>query len=116
MRYYGGKPPEIMSFGAAWANARFELIDQTTEIAPGVTLIALISDAPGTKELKELSLSVNTPDGIVLVVGCSHPGIERIVEAAAAINSRTHLIAGASLRQKLEGSDEPKIPNPSLGA
>jgi 7,8-dihydropterin-6-yl-methyl-4-(beta-D-ribofuranosyl)aminobenzene 5'-phosphate synthase len=94
MRYYGGKPPEIMKFGSAWANARFELIDQTTEIAPGITLIALISDAPGTRELKELSLSVNTPEGIVLVVGCSHPGIERIVEAASAINPTIHLVAG----------------------
>src|SRR5215471_3690954 len=94
MRYYGGKPPEIMKFGSAWANAQFELIDQTTEIAPGITLIALVSDAPGTKELKELSLAVNTPDGVVLVVGCSHPGIERIVEATATINPRIQLIAG----------------------
>jgi 7,8-dihydropterin-6-yl-methyl-4-(beta-D-ribofuranosyl)aminobenzene 5'-phosphate synthase len=94
MRYYAGKPPEIMKFGAAWANAKFELIDQTTEIAPGITLIALVSDLPGTKELKELSLAVNTPDGIILVVGCSHPGIERIVEAAATINPKIHLIAG----------------------
>jgi 7,8-dihydropterin-6-yl-methyl-4-(beta-D-ribofuranosyl)aminobenzene 5'-phosphate synthase len=54
----------------------------------------LVSDAPGTKELKELSLAINTPEGIVLVVGCSHPGIEKIVEAAAAINPRIHLIAG----------------------
>jgi 7,8-dihydropterin-6-yl-methyl-4-(beta-D-ribofuranosyl)aminobenzene 5'-phosphate synthase len=94
MRYYGGKPPDIMQFGAAWPNANFQLIDQTTEIAPGLTLIALISDLPGTKELKELSLAVNTADGLVLVVGCSHPGIERIVEAATAINPRIHLIAG----------------------
>jgi len=94
MRYYGGKPPEVMKFGTAWANANFELVDQTTEIAPGITLISLISDAPGTRELKELSLAVNTADGIVLLVGCSHPGIERIVEAATAINPRIHLIAG----------------------
>src|SRR6476646_7231390 len=26
MRYYGGKPPEIMKFGAAWGAAHFELI------------------------------------------------------------------------------------------
>jgi 7,8-dihydropterin-6-yl-methyl-4-(beta-D-ribofuranosyl)aminobenzene 5'-phosphate synthase len=94
MRYYDGKPPNIMKFGAAWGTANFELIDQTTEIAPGITLIALISDAPGTKELKELSLAVNTPEGVVLVVGCSHPGIERIVEAATALNPRIHLVAG----------------------
>src|SRR6266581_4979707 len=94
MRYYGGAPPQVMKFGAAWHGANFELIDKTTEIAPGITLIALVSDAPGTKELKELSLAVNTSEGMVLVVGCSHPGIERIVEAAAAINPKIHIIAG----------------------
>ena len=94
MRYYGGTPPEIMKFGAAWGTAHFELIDQTTEISPGISLIALVSDAPGTRELKELSLAVNTPDGVVLIVGCSHPGIERIVEAATAINPKIYLIAG----------------------
>ncbi|QHP71960.1 MBL fold metallo-hydrolase [Bradyrhizobium sp. LCT2] len=94
MRYYGGKPPKIMEFGTAWPTANFQLIDQTTEIMPGITLIALISDLPGTKELKELSLAVNTPDGVVLVVGCSHPGIERIVEAATVINPKIHLVAG----------------------
>src|SRR6266513_1896547 len=82
MRYYGGKPPEVMKFGAAWQGANFELIDKTTEIAPGI------------KELKELSLAVNTSDGVVLVVGCAHPGIERIVEAAATINPKIRLIAG----------------------
>jgi 7,8-dihydropterin-6-yl-methyl-4-(beta-D-ribofuranosyl)aminobenzene 5'-phosphate synthase len=83
-----------MKFGTAWQGANFEHIDKTTEIAPGITLIALVSDAPGTKELQELSLAVNTPDGLVLVVGCSHPGIDKIVEAAAAINPKIHLIAG----------------------
>ncbi len=63
-------------------------------MVPGVTLIALVSDAPGTRELKELSLAINTPNGAVLVVGCSHPGIEKIIEAAAAINPTIHLIAG----------------------
>jgi 7,8-dihydropterin-6-yl-methyl-4-(beta-D-ribofuranosyl)aminobenzene 5'-phosphate synthase len=94
MRYYDGKPPEVMKFGSAWQGANFETIDKTTEVAPGVTLIALVSEAPGTRELRELSLAVNTPDGIVLVVGCSHPGIDKIVEAAAAINPRINLIAG----------------------
>jgi 7,8-dihydropterin-6-yl-methyl-4-(beta-D-ribofuranosyl)aminobenzene 5'-phosphate synthase len=57
-------------------------------------LIAQISDAPGTKELKELSLAINTPEGIVLIVGCSHPGIEAIVAEAAAINPRIRFVAG----------------------
>ena len=93
-RYYDGAPPEVMRFGAAWPGANFQLIDKNTEIAPGIHLIALISDKPGTLELRELSLALNTPEGIVAVVGCSHPGIDKIVEAAAKINPRIHLIAG----------------------
>jgi 7,8-dihydropterin-6-yl-methyl-4-(beta-D-ribofuranosyl)aminobenzene 5'-phosphate synthase len=94
MRYYNGAPPEIMRFGTVLPGANIVLIDKTTEVAPGITLIALVSDAPGTKELKELSLAMNTPDGIVLVVGCSHPGIETIVAEAAKINPHIHFIAG----------------------
>ena len=94
MRYYSGTPPEIMKFGTAFPGANIQLIDKTTEVAPGITLIALVSDAPGTKELKELSLAINTPDGIVLVVACSHPGIETIVAEAAKINPHIHFIAG----------------------
>ena len=48
----------------AVAPTNFELIDKTTEILPGITLIALVSEAPGTRELKELSLAINTPDGV----------------------------------------------------
>src|SRR6266436_5624494 len=94
MRYYGGTPPETLKFGTVFPGANIQLIDKTTEVTPGITLIALISDAPGTKELKELSLAVNTPDGVVLVVACAHPGIEAIVAEAAKINPHIHFIAG----------------------
>ena len=49
-RYYDGKPPELMRFGSAWPGAGFELIDKLTEIAPGIHVIALVSDKPGTLE------------------------------------------------------------------
>ncbi len=94
MRYYDGAPPTVMQFGAAWPGANFEPIDKTTEVAPGVWLIALVSDAPGVKELRELSLAIDTANGIVLLVGCSHPGIEAIIEAASKINKKIHLVAG----------------------
>ena len=93
-RYYDGQPPALMRFGSAWPTANFELIDRTTEIAPGIHLMALVSDKPGTLELRELSLAFNTADGMVVVVGCSHPGIDNIVKAAAAINPRISFIAG----------------------
>lgn len=93
-RYYDGKPPEIMKFGTAWPNAYFELIEKTTEIAPGIHLIFQISDKPATMELRELSLAIETPEGIVLVVGCSHPGLDKIVDAATKINKRIHMVTG----------------------
>ena len=93
-RYYNGAPPEVMRFGSAWPGANFQLVDKNTEIAPNIHLITLVSDKPGTLELRELSLAFNTPDGMVIVVGCSHPGIDRIVESASAINPRIHFIAG----------------------
>jgi 7,8-dihydropterin-6-yl-methyl-4-(beta-D-ribofuranosyl)aminobenzene 5'-phosphate synthase len=69
-------------------------VDRNTEIAPDIHLIALVSDKPGTLELPELSLAISTPEGLVIVVGCSHPGIDKIVAAASTINPRVHLIAG----------------------
>jgi 7,8-dihydropterin-6-yl-methyl-4-(beta-D-ribofuranosyl)aminobenzene 5'-phosphate synthase len=93
-RYFGGAPPEVMRFGAAWPNAHIQLVDKNTEIAPGIHLITLISDKPGTLELRELSLVINTPAGEVVVVGCSHPGIEKILESVSGINPHIHLIAG----------------------
>jgi len=93
-RYYDGNPPEIMRFGSAWPAANFQLVDKNTEITPDIHLITLVSDKPGTLELRELSLAINTPQGIVIVVGCSHPGIDKIGAAAATINPRIQLIAG----------------------
>jgi 7,8-dihydropterin-6-yl-methyl-4-(beta-D-ribofuranosyl)aminobenzene 5'-phosphate synthase len=80
--------------GKAWPDANFQLIDRNTEIAPGMYLIALVSDKPGTLELHELSLAIHTPDGLVLVVGCSHPGVEHIVQEAAAINPHINILFG----------------------
>src|ERR1700719_3024583 len=93
-RYYNGAPPEVMRFGSAWPGANFQLVDKNTEIVPNIHLVTLVSDKPGTLELRELSLVINTSEGLVIVVGCSHPGIDKIVEAATAINPRIHFIAG----------------------
>lgn len=94
MRYYGGHPEDTLSFGAMWAHGRFLTVDSTVEVAPGVYLIAQVSETAGTRELRELSLALRTSEGMVLVAGCSHPGIERIVEAAARMDARVHLVLG----------------------
>ena len=57
-------------------------------------MIATVSQTPGTLELRELSLAIETPKGLILVVGCSHPGIERIVEVATVANKHVDAIVG----------------------
>jgi 7,8-dihydropterin-6-yl-methyl-4-(beta-D-ribofuranosyl)aminobenzene 5'-phosphate synthase len=95
MRYFAGKPPETLRFGSPWPEGNFTWVAKTTEIAPGMTLILLNGTWGVDLEVKEISLALDTPDGIVLIVGCSHPTIERIVEAAkAAINKPIHLVLG----------------------
>ncbi len=94
MRYYNGKPPQMMTFGTPWPSANFVLIDAVTEAAPGISVIATVSQTPGTLELRELSLAIETPKGLILVVGCSHPGIERIVEASMVIDKHVYAIVG----------------------
>jgi 7,8-dihydropterin-6-yl-methyl-4-(beta-D-ribofuranosyl)aminobenzene 5'-phosphate synthase len=94
MRYYNGKPPQMMTFGTPWPSANFVLIDGVTEAAPGISVIATVSQTPGTLELHELSLAIETPKGLILVVGCSHPGIERIVEASTVLDKHVYAIVG----------------------
>jgi 7,8-dihydropterin-6-yl-methyl-4-(beta-D-ribofuranosyl)aminobenzene 5'-phosphate synthase len=107
-RYYGGTAPEVLRFGSAWPGAKFHLVDTNIDVTPDIHLISLVSDKPGTLELRELSLIINTPDGLVIVVGCSHPGIDKIVESAAAFNPRIHLVAG--------GLHLVVAPDPDIGA
>ena len=93
-RYYSGAPPDIIHMGAAWPGANFQLTDKSTEIAPDIFLIDLVSDKPGTLELHELSLAIRTPGGLVLVVGCSHPGVEHIIREASAIDPHISTLLG----------------------
>jgi 7,8-dihydropterin-6-yl-methyl-4-(beta-D-ribofuranosyl)aminobenzene 5'-phosphate synthase len=94
MRYFEGTTPDELTFGTPWPAAEFTWVDSLTEVAPGVAIISTISTTPGTLELRELSLAVRTPAGLVLLVGCSHPGIEKILEAARPYGDHVHLIFG----------------------
>ena len=73
MRYFDGKPPETLRFGSPWPEGNFTWITKTTEVAPGFHLILLNGTWGVDLEVKEISLAIDTPDGIVLIVGCSHP-------------------------------------------
>lgn len=94
MRYFGGVPPAAVPHGTAWRHANLVLIDSLTEVAPGIYLVPTTSQNAGTMELGELSLSIRTPKGQILVDGCSHAGVERILEAATAVDRHVHMIFG----------------------
>jgi 7,8-dihydropterin-6-yl-methyl-4-(beta-D-ribofuranosyl)aminobenzene 5'-phosphate synthase len=95
MRYFDGKPPDTLRFGTPWPQGNFTWITKTTEVAPGFHLILLNGTWGVDLEVREISLAIDTPDGIILIVGCSHPTIEKIVEAAkAVINKPIHLVLG----------------------
>jgi 7,8-dihydropterin-6-yl-methyl-4-(beta-D-ribofuranosyl)aminobenzene 5'-phosphate synthase len=86
--------------GRYWGR-RVQFVKGTRDIAPGVALIATASpnlgsfsvyppneSKPQMEGLRELSLVLDTRDGDVLVVGCSHSGIETIVQATRALHHR----------------------------
>lgn len=106
MRYYGGKYPDQIATGYPWSGGNFVLVDKMTEISPGIFLLLTVSKTPGTLELRELSLALREPDGLSLVVGCAHPGIEEILQAASAIDPHLHFLCGGL---HLVSTPEPEI-------
>ena len=57
-------------------------------------LVSTVSDVTGTKEMNEVSMAVKTPQGLVVIVGCSYPGIEKILEAAVKIEPQVYSVFG----------------------
>ena len=94
MRYFDGHPAETLASGTPWPAGKFQTVDSTVEVAPGVHLISLVSETPGTRELRELSMAIETPRGMIVVAGCSHPGIEKIVAAVSRIDQQVHIVFG----------------------
>lgn len=94
MRYFDGDPPDRIVSGTPWEQGNFEIVTETAEIFPGMFVLTTRSQKPGTLEMNELSLAIRTREGLVLVVGCSHPGVENILMEATKIEARLHLVAG----------------------
>jgi 7,8-dihydropterin-6-yl-methyl-4-(beta-D-ribofuranosyl)aminobenzene 5'-phosphate synthase len=94
MRYFNAVSREELRSGTPWPAANFSWVDSLTEVAPGIAIISTISKTPGTLELRELSLAIRTPKGLVLLVGCSHPGIETILDASRRLSDHVYVIFG----------------------
>jgi 7,8-dihydropterin-6-yl-methyl-4-(beta-D-ribofuranosyl)aminobenzene 5'-phosphate synthase len=94
MRYFGGKEPARFVTGTPWEKANFEVIAGRTEIFAGFFILTTQSQKPGTMEMNELSLAFRTPQGLAIVAGCSHPGVEKVLENAAGIDPRLYTVTG----------------------
>jgi 7,8-dihydropterin-6-yl-methyl-4-(beta-D-ribofuranosyl)aminobenzene 5'-phosphate synthase len=94
MRYFDGTKPEHLASGKLYDTANFVLVNQSTEVSPGIFLVRTVSQKTGTLELPELTLAIKRPNGLLLVDGCSHAGIEAILEAASAVDPRTEMVFG----------------------
>ncbi|CAN5632480.1 MBL fold metallo-hydrolase [soil metagenome] len=94
MRYFDGSAPDPLPHGSPWKRANLHRVDAALEIAPGIRVVRNISSGGSFTETPELSLVLDTPEGQVLVVGCSHPGIERILESVQAQTRPVRLLIG----------------------
>lgn len=97
MRYFDGKVPDKLRFGSAWPEGNFTWVAEGMEVAPGFRLLVLKGPWGVDLDVMEVALAIDTPDGVVLIVGCSHPTIEKIVEAAKATTDKPiHLVVGGT--------------------
>ena len=94
LRYFGGKYADKYAIDSPWPKADITQIDKTVEVLPGFFLFRTVSENKGTLELNELSMAVKTPKGLAVVVGCSHPGIEKILGVAAQIDANIYTVFG----------------------
>jgi len=72
----------LSTFGSAYVRGVRSLTTVTetapgTEIAPGIFTTGRVSGS-----VAEQALAIRTPKGLVVVTGCAHPGIDRMVKAA----------------------------------
>ncbi|REJ84615.1 MAG: MBL fold metallo-hydrolase [Bacteroidetes bacterium] len=111
MQYFDGGNTKfsINQSGRFW-NANIEFVKTSKEILPGLNIIATSSqymgyfscypgksfvegqfdhkqDACKNSNLPELSLSMKTDNGQILIVGCSHTGVEDIVKQTQTVTS-----------------------------
>lgn len=98
LQYFAGpqsvQPSPVSGWPTPWPGANLTPIREPTEVLPGFVLFPTVSDTPGTREMTELSMAIRTPQGTVLVVGCSHPGIEKILAGATKLDARIHTVFG----------------------
>ena len=93
-RYFAGEVPAVVPHGTEWPRASIVQVATTRTIAPGLRVVANLSPSMPFAETPELSLVLDTPAGLVVLVGCSHPGVERIIASVTEPGRDIRLLMG----------------------
>ena len=81
--YFPASFPAEFGRKAREAGAETRAVDKPIEICRNVHLTGEMGD-----RIKEMSLVLDTPEGLVVVTGCSHPGIVDILKRAKEIRNK----------------------------
>jgi 7,8-dihydropterin-6-yl-methyl-4-(beta-D-ribofuranosyl)aminobenzene 5'-phosphate synthase len=88
--YVPGSFPERLKEEIRYRGAKLEEVRQAREVFPGVFTTGELDGG-----LKEQSLVLRSPRGLVVITGCAHPGIVNVVRQAKEIGKdRVHLVLG----------------------
>jgi 7,8-dihydropterin-6-yl-methyl-4-(beta-D-ribofuranosyl)aminobenzene 5'-phosphate synthase len=94
MRYFGGRVPATVGHGTPWRDAHFVRVADRRDVAPGLRVVRNVAAQGPFANLPELSLVIDGPDGQIVVVGGSHPGIENNQRSTGAPASPVDMVVG----------------------
>ena len=93
----GGKPSVYVlpSFAESY-KSQIRKITQVREVRPGEILAeGILSTGEISASIPEQALLIRTDEGLVIITGCAHPGIVRIIEIARELTHEpVHLVLG----------------------
>ena len=109
----GGNPPVYVPASAEEGirqqnpRARLVAMEKSAEISPGVWIVGPLKMEYRGFPLAEQVLVLDTENGLVVLVGCSHPGIVRIIETVKTHfeNKKIALVCGGFHLRRTPESD-----------
>jgi 7,8-dihydropterin-6-yl-methyl-4-(beta-D-ribofuranosyl)aminobenzene 5'-phosphate synthase len=88
--YVPGSFPARLKEEIRYSGANLEEVRQAREVFPGVFTTGELDGG-----IREQSLALRSPRGLVVITGCAHPGIVNVVRKAKEIGKdRLHLVLG----------------------
>lgn len=75
-------------------NFKITQLTEINEISQNIFIISALRNKPELSKLQELTLALQSSQGLILIAGCSHPGILQIVAAATKIDPQIVNIFG----------------------